>query len=262
MPTIAPRAYVSEFQIALGPIRLTGKLVKVTRSGSDEYRRFTSVCPDCQNPTPVFQQYVCTADPTHVHPMGELDKAKDIDGTLVRMTVEDIAEAKTSDLPSNRFVATVHPADEVLNSTYDSDNAYLFLPSDDDPEALAMLTHVIDKSGKAFIAMVNLRNNEGLFRLTTWRGYVVVQKLYWPDDCNSFDDVTAECDEVLAAAGQSFVDKITKPFDADEYKSSVKERLLEMEQAAVSGTPVPARERTAAANRPGTLLSLLEAFSA
>lgn len=255
----APRAFVSDFKVKLGPFTTSGKLVPILRTGSGDANKFKMICPDCTIPTQVFQQYVCSTNPSHAHNAGEMDRAKDLgDGELVRVSQEEIAAAKESDLPDNEFHITVHPIEEVANSTWDGNNAWVFIP-DESKDSLP-LAFLVQNSGKAFVSMCNIRNSEGLFRLDVWHGNLIVQKLFWPDECNEFSEATTDIPEPIAAKMLAFIDKQTQPFEPDAYKSGVKERLVALEEAVASGSPIPARPAVEKKDRWGTLLNALEAF--
>jgi non-homologous end joining protein Ku len=256
----APRAYVSDFKVKLGPFTTNGKLVPIPRTGSNDYNRFKMVCPDCTEPTQVFQQYVCSTNPSHAHSAGDMDRAKDLgDGVLMRVSQEEIAAAKESDLPDNEFHVTVHPVEEVSGSTWDGNNAWVFLP-DAETEDYTLLAFLVQNSGKAFVSMCNIRNSEGLFRLDVWHGHLIVQKLFWPEDCNEFTNTTIDCPEAIASKALGFVERLVQPFDPDAYKSGVKERLVALEEAVASGSPVPTRPTVEKKDGWGTLLNALEAF--
>lgn len=251
-----PRAYVADFQIALGPINTIGKLVKVTKTGADEYKEFVSVCPECSDPTKPKQTYVC--DQGHSYTIGDLRKAKDVDGTLHFVDKDEIDAAKKSDLPLNVLRPTVHPVADVWNNVWDSDNAYVFLPRIAD-EYHALLVRLIQDSGRAFVGMCNLRNNEGFFRLDVWQGHIVVQKVYWPGECNEFEPVPTSCDDETYEAAVSFIiDRTEKPFVPDEYQSTVKARLLAL-TSNLTGDPGDAVPVVAPAPKE-SLLDALRAF--
>lgn len=233
------RSYVSEFTLTFQMMSIVGKLIKITKPSVEDVRRFVSVCPDCETPAGVTQQYVCNIDKTHTHPMAELDRAKDIgDGELVRVNQEDIAEARTSDLPLNVFNATIHPTKDVLDVTWDSDNAYVFMPAVRNP-GYELFVRLVKDSGVAFVAMCNLRNNEGLFRLDIWRGNLVVQKLLWPADCNAIEPAENTCPDLVFEANAARLRNLTEPFEADVYRSSVKERLAALQEQLATGVSVP-----------------------
>lgn len=241
MPTkkqSGPRTYVSDFEIKVGPINALGKLVKVTKTGVDEYKEFVSVCPTCPEPVKPEQRYICPNDATHSHPMRDLRKAKDIDGDLKFVEKDEIDAARASDLPVNVLRLTVHPKDEVWNKLWDSDNAYVFIPRNAD-EWFALLLRLVETTDKAFIGMCNLRNHEGLFRLDVWQGHIVVQKVVWPDEINEFDALPIQADDTLFEAAIAMIEKVEQPFDPTNYKSQVKDKLAAI-TTSLGGDPFAA----------------------
>lgn len=252
------RKYVSDFQIGIGPVNLTGSLYGLRKTGSGDSNKFTSICPDCETPTKPSQQYACPTDATHVHPMSELHKAKEIGGELVRVDVEQVTEARTSQLPLNVFRASIHPVADVADATWHADNSYVFIPNRAD-EYFGLAVKMVSESGKAFVAMSNVRNSEGFYRLEVWKGYLVMQKLHWPEECETFTPINVECDDSVFAAAMNMLDKMEEPFDADGFRSSVKLQLESLESALWNGTEIPAMGTPLPVEKPD-LLAVLAAF--
>lgn len=251
------RKYVSDFQIGIGPVGLTGSLYGIRKTGSDDSNKFVSICPDCEIPTKPSQQYICPTDSSHVHPMAELGKAKDVGGELIRVAVEEVVAARKSQLPVNVFRATVCPENEVANATWHADSSYVFIPNRvDDYYALAV--RLVNESDKAFVAMANVRNSEGFYRLETWKGYLVLQKLHWPEECETFEPVNGQCDDNVYAAAMSMLDKMESPFDAATFRSTVKIQLENLESALWGDPPVTVG-RSVPVEKPD-LLAVLAAY--
>lgn len=261
MPT--PRAYVSEFTLRVGPINALGKLVKLTKTKANENNQFVSLCPDCDLTNEyrrVSQQYICAHDEDH-GPFVQREltvKGRDIgDGVFARVSADEVAAARTSELPLNLFDATVHPKADVEAATYSDDNAYVFVPRVAD-EYFAVLVKMIEDDDNAFVAMANVRNSEGFFGLRVWNGQIVLQKLLWPEDLNEFDVNDTEASDDLFEAAKLMLGRISAPFDADTYRSGVRDRLSAINDAMTGDSPEARVERASA---PATnLLAALESF--
>lgn len=258
-PKKAYKAYVSEFRIAVGPVTTTGALVKIDKT--DKTGSYVSVCPDCTTePTKPRQAYICDACESQ-HTIGELLKAKEIDGELKFVSKEQITEAKTSDLPKNVLKVTVHPSDEVWEQTYGvGGNAYVFVPAAAD-EYYATLVALVADPGRTYLGVCNLRNSEGLFRLQVWRDQLVVQKIAWPDEIDALEAPELTVDEEIVKFAKEFVDRITVPFDASSYKSTVKDKLATINAALADSdgiAPTPVQTATPKPKQ-SDLLMLLKA---
>lgn len=253
------RKYVSDFSVGIGPINLNGALYGLRKGGSGEVNKFVGVCPDCETPTKPSQRYVCPTDPTHSHPLAELDRAKEVGGELVRVSVEEIAAARESKLPKNVFNATVVTTADVENVTWHADHSYVFVPTRMD-EYYGLATRLVAESGKSFVAMANVKNNEGFYKLAVWQNYLVLQKLHWPEECETFGAVEPDCDQNVFDAAMNMLDKMERPFDADQFRSTVKQQLEALESglwdAGWTDAPV-----VLPAENPD-LLSVLAAFEA
>lgn len=255
------RKYVSDFSVGIGPVNLNGALYGLRKT--DNTNKFVSVCPDCETPVKPSQMYVCPVDASHMHPMAELDKAKELGGELIRVDAAEVSAARKSDLPLNVFRASVHPKAEVENVTWHADNSYVFIPKVVD-EYYGLAVRMIEESDMALIAMTNVSNHEGFYRLVTWKGNIVLQKLHWPEECESFDTVSPECDDNVVEAAMSMLNKMVKPFDADVFKSGVKQNLqaLEANLWGVDEVLSALQASVKPASKKPDLLGLLAAFDA
>lgn len=250
------RKYVSVFEVSIGPVNLVGALYGVKATGTSDENSFVSVCPDCTD-TPVKpkQTYIC--DDGHSHPIGELLKARaDDDGTLAFVDSEEVKAARTSDLPLNVMRCTVHPAEVVEAATFPSDSAYVLVPRNRD-EFYDLAVTMVAHSDKAFVAQCNVRNHEGFYRLTNWRGSLVIQRLYWPSEVNIFDahDVEVKKDVYNAALGM--VERIEQEFDPYNYIATTKSKL---EALTPGAAPAAKASKSATAAQSADLLSMLSSF--
>ncbi len=249
------KAYVSDFLVSVGPLMSKGELVKINKT--DDTAKYVSVCPDCTDPTKPRQTYICGTCNSD-HPIGELAKAKVQNGVLAFVDKDAVADAKKSDLPKNVLKATVHPADEAWHETFNGGgNAYVFVPMVAD-EFYATLVRLVDDNSKAFLGICNLRNNEGLFQLRVWRDQLVVQKMAWPDEIDALEPAPLNTEPEVVALAREFMEKITVPFDASSYRSTIKERLAAINAALDGGVPV-ATASSANEKPMSSLLALLKA---
>lgn len=230
---VGPRAYVRDMVVQLGPLMTTGRLVPVIATGAREYKEFTTCCPDCEEPNRPSQGYTC--DQGHgPYSISQLHRAKDVgDGTLVRVSQEEYEAARRSSLPLNRFVASVHPKDQFEAITWDAENAYVLQPDTMNDE-FALMVKLVRDTDKVFVAVVNLRHSEGLFRLAVWGNNLVVQKVLWPAEVNTLATPGLEVDVSAFNAAAGMLERISADFDPDTYQSSVKARLEEL-TASLSG---------------------------
>lgn len=260
--TRGPRSFVSEFTVSVGPVNVLGKLIPVRVTGANDSNKFVSVCPDCPD-TPVKprQTYICPDG--HDHPIGELAKAKELDdGVLAFVDVEAVKEARTSTLPLNVMRATVHPAEEVENATFPSDMAYVLVPRNRD-EYHDLLVDLVANSDKAFVAQINLRNTEGFYRLTEWRGSLVVQRLYWPSDVNDFTEYKVGVDSAVYNAAYSMIERVEQEFNPATYVATSRERLEALTAAldpTAASPAVPAGTPRPKVDVQADLLSILTSF--
>lgn len=262
--TKAPRKFVSDFTLQVGPIQVNGFLTTLVKP--ERENKYKSVCPLCDKPHLVKQQYICTNeapavqnDPKH-GPFVQNDltvKARETDDGLVKVTKEELEAARTSELPVNVFRATVHPREEVELHTYSGDKSYVFTPKHPD-EYFALLLSMISNPDNAFVAICNVKKIEGFYRLKVWNGNIVLEKLLWPESLNQFDTLRFETDHAVVGAAEAMIDRIRTPFDPDNYRSSVLDRLRAINEA-LGGTPDPKKVQTPKPHKVD-LLSALDSF--
>ena len=260
--TKAPRKFVSDFTLQVGPISTNGFLTTLVKP--ERENKYKSVCPLCEEPHTVKQQYICTNEaeannPKH-GPFVQNDltvKARETDEGLVKVTKEELEAVRISDLPLNVFRATVHPREEVEQHTYSGDKAYVFTPSHPD-EYFALLVSMVGNPDNAFVAICNVKKNEGFYRLKVWNGNIVLEKLLWPESLNGFEPLNLETDERVVGAADAMIDRIRTPFDPEDYRSSVLDRLRAINEA-LGGTPDPKKVKAPKEHKVD-LLSALDSF--
>lgn len=257
--TKGPRKYVSEFKLQVGPISMTGSLTNVVATSNEKAGTFFSVCPACDPPTRVKQQYVC--ENNHgPFVAGDLTvKGKEVDGVIVTVEKDELTAARTSELTLNTFRPTIHPRDQVEASTFVGDKSYVFTPNSVD-EYFGLVTQMIADPENAFVGLCNVRNNEGFYRLQLWNGNIVLQKLLWPEDLNEFSSVEVNVSEDLQEAAGAMVERIKTDFDPSEYRSSIRERIRAINAALGVEDGVSAAKVSIPVKKEVDILSALESF--
>jgi hypothetical protein len=216
-----------------GPATVTGRLLPIRLP--DRAPKLHYCTPEGQ---PVKQCYIDVDGKTYF--TDQLGRATmDDDGNLVPVNAEAVEAAKTSNLPMNILNLTAHNADEIERHMFPSNNnAYIFEPVIknssnkviDDPVNTQwhdFLNVLVRDSDASFIGMCNLRNHEGLFRLSHYQGYIVIQKMLYPEDLNQYEAIRPELDPVVRDKALSVVRSMVQPFNPDEYKNMVARRVEE-----------------------------------
>jgi non-homologous end joining protein Ku len=119
-----------------------------------------------------------------------------------------------------------------------NNNAYIFEPVIknasnkiiDDPVNTQwhdFLNVLVRESEATFIGRCNLRNHEGLFRLSHYQGYIVIQKMLYPEDLNQYEPIRPDLDSVVKDKALSVVRSMVQPFDPSTYNNVITERLIE-----------------------------------
>jgi non-homologous end joining protein Ku len=228
-----PRAYVGSFTMHFGPATTSGRLLAIRTP--DKAPKLHYCTPDGQ---PVRQCYVDDNEKVYFH--DELGRAvMDDEGNLVPVNADAVDQAKTSELPLNVLNLTAHNTEDVEKFLFPSNNnAYIFEPVIknasnkiiDDPVNTQwhdFLNVLVRDSESTFIGRCNLRNHEGLFRLSHYQGYIVIQKMLYPEDLNQYEPIRPELDQVVKDKALSVVSAMTQPFDPSTYNNVITERLIQ-----------------------------------
>lgn len=264
-----PRAYVGAFTISLGLIQVTGKLLPVIIPNRTRQNSFRRVLPDRKEPTLVSQVYIAADETVEnfsaLYQQGDLLQAKEMeDGTLRFVDPEDVKEARTSGLPLNLAEIKVFRASDVEGRIWsDPDGgAYVFAPQATNDHYSALVA-AIDSGEHVFLGVANIRNSESFFRLRTWAGHLVVEKILWPDEVNEFEPVEVTSSSRLAGAITEMVRGLEEDFDPEAFQSSTKAKLIELaERLGHDGEKVAKPKKSEAKADPVDLLAQIEAFNA
>lgn len=226
------KSYVSDFTISLGALSWSGSLVGVR--DTDQGPKFKLISPDGNS---VKQYYLDEITQKYFLP-GELHKSFIQGDEQTTMTQDVVKAIGESEKPKNILPVTVHSAAEVDEYLYPADsNGYVFVPNIKVPELQRIfnaLLVVLDTENKTLVGICNLQNHEGLFRLSVWRGQLVLQKQCYPADIreHTIDVITIvdTKDETwtpyhvlgadVAAVTKMFT-KQSQPFDPETYKNEI-----------------------------------------
>lgn len=265
------KAYVSKFTVRVGPVSMVGRLISTMKPGQKSEKspdKFVMVTPG--DNAQVVQRYIDPAKPKKLWEPGDLDRAKVLpDGSLVPVDKEQIAEVKKSELPKDVLNLTVHDTDEVENAVFpDAATAYVFEPDFSDPVNVqwhSLLLAVLSEHPEfTYMGVCNLRNNEGLFRLTVWRERLVVQRMVYPEALEDHkplaDAHLTTVDKPAMNKAVKMMTKLTQPFDADEYVNETRQRLVALGEALAGDGPVVVATEKVKKDAGFDLMAALDAF--
>lgn len=241
MPSTKQRAAASDVAIGLGLIRTTVDVVPARRS--DGEAKFKLICPQCTTPTRGAQTYICIHDETHHYTSDEADRAIEVDKVLKRVTPEEIAAIKDTELPAGEINFLVVPAAEVEAATLPSGALYRLRPKAENDQAYGLFAALVSDPAYAFIGELTMRSNQKLYRASVWKGQVVLQELVRPSEFHEADPIDIHIDPRLAAVSAKLVETLAESFDPDAFANRIRERALALAEAKRSGAPAPAKPK-------------------
>lgn len=259
---MAQRAYAG-FTVQIGMIAMPVDAVPVRVPNVGESTSLKSLCMECEKPHLLSQKYVsevCKAPPRRE---GELTrKARQLDDdTLVELTAEEI-EYLASGLADNELKLRVVPAMEMLGQTLPDGTAYRLRPKKKGTpvDVYAFMRALARNVNYALVGRMKLKGHEKLFRLTVWRGQLLLQGFINPEDIAEGELIDADVDEATLAMGQRLLAELADSIDEEEFRDHRKDRLAAIvaskqdQGATVLALPTPAEPETT-----GSLLGALEA---
>lgn len=261
-------SYVTDLELSFGAAKTKGRLVGVKRA--DAKTKFTYCTPDGN---PVHQVY--KDDLGNEYTVGDLHKGVMEDDVLKYIGKEIVDEAKKSELPYNVVSMTPHTQESVERYLFPSNNqAYVFevgfkdktkwIGRDDpkmDPALVAahdFIVAMLNNSGAVFLSLANIKNFEGMYRISLYQGHIVLHKQCFPDELNQFEESLTQIPPAALKKGLQLVTQRLTDFDPNNYKSPVAENLAKLAQGEYAPAEAPAKEDKADFD----LMSMLEDESA
>lgn len=202
---------------------------------------------------------VCSVDGEEV-PYSDIAKGYELpDGDMVVLTDEDFEQLP---LKSTRTVDVLQfvPVEDVDPVSFD--RAYLCDASGGDAKPYVLLRDALERTGKAAIVKVALRQRERLAMLRPRDGVLVLQTLLWPDEIRDvqfgFQDEDIKTRPQEVAMAESYIDALSGDLEPGEYVDEYRVALEEVIEAKAAG-----REVVEVPQEPedtGTVVDLMEAL--
>lgn len=235
---MAQRPYVSNVTLSLGPMDVTGAIYPPKITGSEI--KLVSVCPACEEPHKVSQFYRCTEVDSHEFTVGELDRAKQVDDSLIRVSAEEAAAARKSQLPDNILELHVHRRDDIQGRTLEAGTTYVFRPKTTMKFYGVLIDLLKNRPDLVLMGHMNLRGKDKLMQITVeLNNQLVMREMMWPEEVDIYADPVYDYKDSLLAVAEQFVEQSITEFDSDEYRRQDKERIEALVEAAASGAPAP-----------------------
>ena len=115
--------------------------------------------------------------------------------------------------------------------------------------------------GRAFIGSANVRNSEGVYRLTIWRDRLVLQRMLYPEDLNDHEPLDhTKIDSSIADKFSKQLSKLSTDFDPEAYRNTTKERVAAVQAAFAAGEGVVVAAPTIKKPAGFDIMDALEAF--
>ena len=206
------------------------------------------------------QQYVCAKD-GEIVPRDQMVKgyefAKDRYVTFTPEELKALEEQSTQSIEVVEFV----PIDKVDPVYFD--RTYYVGPDKGGAKAYALLSKVMQETGRVALARYAARGKQYLVMLRPVDGGIAMQQLYYADEVRSFADVPVETADVsskeLDLAKLLVEQRAVDQFQPETYEDDVKKRILGLIQKKVEGEEI---SLVAPAETGGQIIDLMEALKA
>ena len=231
------RSYVSNFHIYMGDMVTAGRLVPVEAAepkgrGAGSYHYCT---PTGDTVKQVYRDHEGT-----IYETSELAfYMEDEDGERHIVDKAAVDEARKSELEANSMHLTIHDLREMDGQVWPNGTkkSFVFVPDSSKESNVVIeraLIRAVSLNKFGFLAVVNLRNHEGVFRLVEWRGHLVVQPQVYTDALKPHEPhepfrLAKEATEKI----ETLCDMLSTPFDASDYINDTKRRVKAAEAIAL-----------------------------
>lgn len=237
--TEGPSTAVGNFILSLGAMEVNGKLLYTKVKNADKDEKFTSLCPECESTDGVKQYYEGIGCGHGPFTMKDLAKGKEQDdGTIVRLTADEVKQARTSLLPENIVELNVHRAEDVAGKVMAGDNRYIFTPNGSS-KLFGLLIDLIEKRPDlVFMGLTNIRKIDKLVRISVdLNRQLVVTELLWPEHLAEFETPSVDYKAALLDQAEMLAENSVAEFDLKEYSKASRERIAELLASKTGATP-------------------------
>lgn len=201
---------------------------------------FTMVCPTCEEPHKVEQFYHCTADPKHgPFKPATVHRAVEVDGTLRKVTQEEIDAVKAPTIEAKTATFRVFPASDIEQHTAPGDQMYVLRPKIG-VDAYSLLVDVVSNPKHAYVCELIIRNVQKLYRCIERHGALALVELVRPGEFREIEVATASYEADLLDAATRLADTRVEEFDPEAFLSLRRlraEQLIEAKRDPNSPAP-------------------------
>lgn len=205
------------------------------------------------------QQYICPKEDVVVEKDDIVKGYEFSKGQYVRFTPEEIKaldEKATNSIDIAEFV----PLDSVDRMYLD--RVYYLGPDKGGDRAYRLLGEALKATGRAALGQYSARGKQHLVLVRPLEGVLVMEQLHYPAELRSAAEVphpdTPVKEAELALARQLIEQSSTDEFHPENYRDTVRERVMDAIQAKVEGQEITAEEAPAETK----IIDLMDALKA
>ena len=193
-----------------------------TDNGRVGYTKTCKTCDEELSKTDIIKGYEYAPDQYVVFENEELDNIKLKSNRAIDIeTFVDIKEVHPSKYEAVYYVG---PDGDVAKKTFN------------------LLIKTLQKSNKAGIGRIILRDKEDVVLLAPYKQAIIMYKLRYPEELRNVDNVPhlgeEEVDEAQLKLAQTLVDSMKTPFEQVDFEDRYRDALMEMVNEKVSGKQV------------------------
>jgi non-homologous end joining protein Ku len=238
-----------------------------TAQGKTDEDLVTVCCGDEHSnihaPTPIRMKRYCESCASDVE-YSYLQKASKQGTSYTIVTTDEVRSAQdaTLEVTGQMLAATVHVAAEVESATLpgkDRSTYYLEPASAAQLGKYGLIVDMLTRHPElAALVVYSPRTKPGLYRLSTFDGVLTLEPLAWPEDVKATPNVNViEPAPEYQAKVDALAAKTTEPFDADAYRNTYREALVNLlaSKESVEGVEIERTKSTPAA-KVGTAVDL------
>ncbi len=181
------------------------------------------------------------------------------DGDYVVITDDDLKHASPEKHDSIQILSFAK-ADEIDTEYFDT--PYYVEPAKNAQKAYYLLYEALKESKTVGVASFILRTRESLAVLKPHSNIIILNKIRFREEIRSHKDLSVPKDERVSKTeidmATSLIDKLTKPFNPEDYEDTYREKLEKMIAKKAKGEKLPTPKTTKPPTHVRDLMSLLK----
>ncbi|MBO8170749.1 MAG: Ku protein [Bacillaceae bacterium] len=212
--------------------------VRMFTATEDKDIRFRQLHKECH--TPIKYTRTC---PTCEEEVALDEIVKGYEYEPGRFVIVEKEELETIAPESKRTIEIVDFVDLKEIDPVFFDRSYFLSPSETGEKAYRLLQQAMEDTGKIGVAKITIRNKESLAVIRVYKGCIIMETIYYPDEVREVNQVPGLPENVDVAENEmkmavQLIENLAAEFDPEKYKDEYRDNLKELIQKKLEGEEI------------------------